>query len=526
MRRSISFILPALIAAVLISGCGTSGVSSTHGGKVGAIQNSVSLKEKGAKNGVATLNNAQHVPQVQLASGGSLGECLQQGASESAWGSCGSGKSETEIKEFAATRNLSNVNTAAEARTHLGLGTAATKAEGEFVAGSSGKTTSSSFGSGTVEEAALASGAVVAAKIGSEAVTEAKLKGEAVTAAKIGSEAIEAGKIKSGAVTSTKLGSEAVEEAALHKESVALKKIKASAPAEGDALFVKAGGTELEWKLVSALSSESVITEYLHKEAVTAEKLAPGLLPAEEEPTPASKKVKINLKEHSVFYVKLKETPVEAEAENAANRPVGFQIRWKVESGGKEFKLKGVKWRGTKPVFGEAENNENILNCVIYKQENTEPYCEGEVGGVPAGGSEGQVLEKESATAFATRWANVSSLETHTWAIAGEVKKSETFPGFFAPTLLTKEKQYIKAIIFQITEGTSLGFEVKCGGSAVKWNVSSEKTELTATKTAEEQAVHTTTELTSKEYCSLATTAESATPKGLSATLVVEKIKE
>jgi hypothetical protein len=100
------------------------------------------------------------VPNGVLPAGGTTGQSLTKASNanyNTHWETItggGGGKTQAEIEEALTGAAFTSGNKPT-LRTNLGLGTAATKAEGEFVSGASGKTVESSFGASTVTPTAV-----------------------------------------------------------------------------------------------------------------------------------------------------------------------------------------------------------------------------------------------------------------------------------------------------------------------------------------------------------------------------------
>lgn len=562
----------AILAILLVAGCGSQPQRSTrssHGPVTAAVQNSIPLSQKGAAGGVATLNGSKHVTQAQLAASGTTGECLKKGTSELEYGACGSGsgKTQTEIEAFSATRNLSNINTAAEARTNLGLGTIATHPATEFgtttelalkaplasptftgvpaaptavEATSTTQLATTAFVhtvAATAQTAAEAAAIIKSAITGTKAagkclavnsgntgfeyvacgagggLTEAEVETVIAHAGKIGTTqlaalAVTEAKLAAGAVTASKLGTGAVETAALASEAVTLGKIKAATPAAGKVLTVKSGGTEMEWATPAGL---------------------PEWLTGLEAKSSSGGKVKLNLEKGHVFTVTITEnTAIELEKVPAGNEGDEALIFFKENATGGftvTFPQIGEKWVGSKPTFPTGANEETLVTAIVRGEAGKSAPTA--VYGV--GGAEGKEGPKGTTGTTGATGTVEPFIVPEKFAINGTVASSEKYAGFLIPTFASGEHWKLKSVQYMtLVEGTDK-FKVfhytkaeGPPGKEVEW--AGALKELKAETTLHKTAVAATTEPATEEYFYVESVTAATTPKGMVVDLEMEHI--
>lgn len=523
MARTRTFFRPLLalllLAGLLMAGCGagkptvTIQQAAVKHRKPGSV-NAIPLSQKGATNGVATLDGSKHLTQKQLLTGGTAGECLQRKSTEELqWGACGSGsgKSQVEIEAFSATRNLSNVNTAAEARTNLGLGTIATKAASEYAT-----TTELAL------KAPLASPTFTGTPLTPTAAevtnnTQVASTAFAHTVASAAQSAAETASLAKTAnsVKATNIEAGAVESAKLHSEAVTLGSIKAATPVAGKALVVKAGGTELEWATVGGAALPEWLT---------------GL----ESKSSSGGKIKLNLEKGRSFKLTITEaTTIELEKVPAGLEADEVLIFWKENAtGGFAVTLPSIKWvGGSAPTFSTAAEAESLATLIIPgeagKATPTNIY-----GVTGQEGKEGKEGPKGTTGTTGPEGVAPNQITEETFAVSGTIGASEKFPGFFI-RLATSEKQKLVGIEYQLQEVEAAGFakfklyKHPKGGSNEAISFTGAVTEVEATATQAKTAPASTYEPAAETYLFLETTAVKGTtpkPTGLTVTVFLEHI--
>ena len=229
-----------------------------------------------------------------------------------------------------------------------------------------------------------------------------------------------------------------VNEASLNNIEAGIEEAKAtgglpSGGSEGQCLLK--GTAKAEWKNCT-LGSESVLTSDIAKEAVTPEKLAPGLIPTEESKTITTTTTKLNVASTRIFKLKL-ENNTTLSIENAPVYPYTVEVVWEIPSGKGPYTITWpaeTNWSPSEPSFGETEGSINQADLAFAKSGTTKARAyngegkEGKEGkGIPSGGTEGQFMAKGSSAA---EWQTLVTESVRPWAIAGKLS-NKTYPGFF-----------------------------------------------------------------------------------------------